>query len=51
MNKLLTIAQNTFTETLRQPIYAVLVTCAILLFFLLFRPQGFLGRTLRGTTV
>lgn len=32
MHKLLAIAQNTFTETLRQPIYAVLVTCAILLF-------------------
>jgi len=34
MHKLLTIAHNTFTEILRQPIYAVLVTSAILLFFL-----------------
>jgi len=34
MYKLLTIAHNTFTEILRQPIYAVLVCAAILLFFL-----------------
>jgi ABC-2 type transport system permease protein len=34
MHKLLTIAQNTFTEILRQPIYGVLVTCALLLLFL-----------------
>jgi ABC-2 type transport system permease protein len=34
MSKLLTIAHNTFTEILRQPVYAVLVTCAVLLFIL-----------------
>lgn len=34
MHKLLTIAHNTFTEILRQPVYAVLVISAILLFFL-----------------
>jgi len=34
MNKLLTIARNTFTETLRQPIYAILIVAALLLFFL-----------------
>ena len=34
MSKLLTIARNTFTEIIRQPIYAVLVTSALILFFL-----------------
>jgi len=34
MNKLITIAKNTFTETLRQPIYAVIVISALLLFAL-----------------
>jgi len=34
LNKLLTIAKNTFTETLRQPIYAIIIVCALLLFFL-----------------
>jgi ABC-2 type transport system permease protein len=33
MDRLLTIAHNTFTEVLRQPVYAVLITCAVLLFF------------------
>jgi hypothetical protein len=33
MNKLLTIAKNTFIETLRQPIYAVIIIAALLLFF------------------
>jgi ABC-2 type transport system permease protein len=32
MNKLLTIAKNTFVETLRQPVYAVIVATALLLF-------------------
>ncbi len=32
MNKLVTIAKNTFVETLRQPVYAVLVATALLLF-------------------
>ena len=32
--KLLIIAKNTFTETLRQPIYAVILTSAILLFLI-----------------
>jgi len=34
MNKLLTIAKNTFVETLRQPVYAVIIIAALLLFFL-----------------
>jgi ABC-2 type transport system permease protein len=34
MNKLLTIAANTFTETLRQPVYAVIVVASLLLFLL-----------------
>jgi len=34
MSKILTIAKNTFTETLRQPIYAIIIGCAILLFIL-----------------
>src|SRR5512146_2355519 len=32
MNKLITIAKNTFVETLRQPVYAVIVATALLLF-------------------
>jgi ABC-2 type transport system permease protein len=32
MNKLFTIAKNTFTETIRQPVYAVIITAALLLF-------------------
>ncbi|MCF7976007.1 MAG: ABC transporter permease subunit [Phycisphaerae bacterium] len=34
MTKLVTIAKNTLTETLRQPIYAILIGCAILLYIL-----------------
>jgi ABC-type transport system involved in multi-copper enzyme maturation permease subunit len=34
MNKLLTIAKNTFTETLRQPFYAIIIVAALFLFFL-----------------
>ncbi len=34
MNKILTIARNTFIETLRQPIYAIIIVAALLLFFL-----------------
>ena len=34
MRKLFTIAQNTLTETLRQPIYAIIIAAAILLFIL-----------------
>ncbi len=34
MNKLYTIAKNTFIETLRQPIYAVIIFIALFLFFL-----------------
>ena len=33
-NKLFTIAKNTFTETLRQPIYAVIITSALIMFIL-----------------
>jgi len=33
MSRLLTIAKNTFIETLRQPIYAVIIVAALLLFF------------------
>lgn len=33
MSRLLTIAKNTFVETLRQPIYAVIIVAALLLFF------------------
>jgi len=33
MNKLFTIAKNTFIETLRQPIYAIIIIAALLLFF------------------
>jgi len=34
MDKLLTIARNTFIETLRQPVYAVIIVAALLLFFI-----------------
>ena len=34
MTKLLTIAKNTLTETLRQPIYAIIIGCSILLYVL-----------------
>jgi ABC-type transport system involved in multi-copper enzyme maturation permease subunit len=34
MYRLFTLAKNTFVETLRQPIYAVLVVAALILFFL-----------------
>ncbi len=34
MNKLFTIAKNTFIETLRQPVYAIIIVAALLLLFL-----------------
>ena len=34
MYKLFTIAKNTFIETLRQPVYAIIIVAALLLFFL-----------------
>jgi len=34
MYKLFTIAKNTFIETLRQPVYAVIIIAALLLFFI-----------------
>jgi hypothetical protein len=34
MHKLLTIAKNTFTETLRQPIYGIIIAAALLLFII-----------------
>ena len=34
MNRLFTIAKNTFIETLRQPVYAIIIVAALLLFFL-----------------
>jgi ABC-type Na+ efflux pump permease subunit len=34
MTKLVTIARNTFTETLRQPVYAVIIVAALFLFFM-----------------
>ena len=34
MNKLFTIAKNTFIETLRQPIYSIIIVAALLLFFI-----------------
>jgi hypothetical protein len=34
MNKLLTIAKNTFIETLRQPVYAIIIVSALFLLFL-----------------
>ncbi len=33
MSKLFTIARNTFIETIRQPVYAIIITAALLLFF------------------
>ncbi|UCC96863.1 MAG: ABC transporter permease [Phycisphaerales bacterium] len=33
MNRIFTIAKNTFIETLRQPIFAVIIVAALLLFF------------------
>ncbi len=34
MSRLFTIAKNTFIETLRQPIYAIIIVAALLLFFI-----------------
>jgi len=34
MNKLFTIAKNTFIETLRQPVYAIIIVTALFLFFI-----------------
>jgi len=34
MNKLFTIAKNTFIEILRQPVYAIIIVAALLLFFI-----------------
>ena len=34
MYKLLTIAKNTFTETIRQPVYAIIIVAALFLFFI-----------------
>lgn len=34
MHKLLTIARNTFVETLRQPVYAIIIVAALFLFLL-----------------
>ena len=34
MNKLFTIAKNTFIETLRQPVYSIIIAAALLLLFL-----------------
>jgi ABC-type transport system involved in multi-copper enzyme maturation permease subunit len=34
MHKLLTIAKNTFTETIRQPVYAIIIVAALFLFFI-----------------
>jgi ABC-type transport system involved in multi-copper enzyme maturation permease subunit len=34
MNKLFTIAKNTFIETLRQPVYFIIIIAALLLFFI-----------------
>jgi ABC-type transport system involved in multi-copper enzyme maturation permease subunit len=34
VHKVFTIAKNTFTETLRQPVYAVILAAALLLFFI-----------------
>ena len=33
MHKLLTLTKNTFIETLRQPVYAIIISAALLLFF------------------
>ncbi|RKY25253.1 MAG: hypothetical protein DRP62_01755 [Planctomycetota bacterium] len=34
MHKLFTLTKNTFTETLRQPVYAIIILSALLLFFI-----------------
>ncbi len=34
MNKLFTIAKNTFIETIRQPVYAIIIVAALLLYFI-----------------
>ncbi len=34
MNKLFTIAKNTFIETLRQPVYAIIISAALMLFII-----------------
>jgi len=34
MHKLFTITRNTFTETLRQPVYGIIILAALLLFFI-----------------
>ena len=34
MNKLFTIAKNTFIETLRQPVYAIIIVAALILLFI-----------------
>ena len=34
MHKLFTITKNTFTETLRQPVYTIIIIAALLLFFI-----------------
>jgi ABC-2 type transport system permease protein len=34
INKLFTIARNTFTETIRQPVYAVIIVSALFLFLM-----------------
>ena len=34
INKLFTVAKNTFTETLRQPVYSVILAFALFLFIL-----------------
>ena len=34
MDKLFTIAKNTFVETLRQPVYSIIIIAALLLFFI-----------------
>ena len=33
MTKLFTITKNTFIETIRQPVYAIIITAALLLFY------------------
>ena len=34
MNKLFTLTKNTFIQTLRQPIYAIIIVAALFLFFI-----------------
>ena len=34
MHKLFTLTRNTFTETLRQPVYGIIIIAALLLFFI-----------------